>query len=483
MNYKIVFYILGKVMMFLALFLLLPCIVAVIYHEESGIYFAVTAVISLLIGFLMSRKKPENKNFFAREGFVVVALSWIVMSILGAIPFCASGEIPNPVDALFEMVSGFTTTGATIVPVVENLSKCMLFWRSFSHWIGGMGVIVFILAILPMAGAGNMHLLRAESSGTNVGKLVPKMKETAAILYFIYMGMTAIMLIVLAISGMPLFDNVCTTFGTAGTGGFGILSDSAASFTPAQQWIITIFMFLFGVNFSFYYLIIFKKFSQAFKLEEVKWYLIVYLGVVALIAINVISTIGNTMGGTSDTVRHAAFQVSSIMTTTGYSTLDYEMWPEFSKGLLILVMFTGSCAGSTAGGIKISRFIIAAKGMAKNIKQLIHPQRVKITKLDDKPLSDETIKNVNNYFLVYIAIYMVSMLIVSLDKFGFETNFTAVAATLNNIGPGLGAAGPTESFADFSIVSKLVFSFDMLIGRLEIFPILLLFMPSTWKNK
>ena len=483
MNYKIVFYILGKVMMFLALFLLLPCIVAVIYHEESGIYFAVTAVISLLIGFLMSRKKPENKNFFAREGFVVVALSWIVMSILGAIPFCASGEIPNPVDALFEMVSGFTTTGATIVPVVENLSKCMLFWRSFSHWIGGMGVIVFILAILPMAGAGNMHLLRAESSGTNVGKLVPKMKETAAILYFIYMGMTAIMLIALAISGMPLFDNVCTTFGTAGTGGFGILSDSAASFTPAQQWIITIFMFLFGVNFSFYYLIIFKKFSQAFKLEEVKWYLIVYLGVVALIDINVISTIGNTMGGTSDTVRHAAFQVSSIMTTTGYSTLDYEMWPEFSKGLLILVMFTGSCAGSTAGGIKISRFIIAAKGMAKNIKQLIHPQRVKITKLDDKPLSDETIKNVNNYFLVYIAIYVVSMLIVSLDKFGFETNFTAVAATLNNIGPGLGAAGPTESFADFSIVSKLVFSFDMLIGRLEIFPILLLFMPSTWKNK
>lgn len=483
MNYKIVFYILGKVMMFLALFLLLPCIVAVIYHEESGIYFAVTAVISLLIGFLMSRKKPENKNFFAREGFVVVALSWIVMSILGAIPFCASGEIPNPVDALFEMVSGFTTTGATIVPVVENLSKCMLFWRSFSHWIGGMGVIVFILAILPMAGAGNMHLLRAESSGTNVGKLVPKMKETAAILYFIYMGMTAIMLIALAISGMPLFDNVCTTFGTAGTGGFGILSDSAASFTPEQQWIITIFMFLFGVNFSFYYLIIFKKFSQAFKLEEVKWYLIVYLGVVALIAINVISTIGNTMGGTSDTVRHAAFQVSSIMTTTGYSTLDYEMWPEFSKGLLILVMFTGSCAGSTAGGIKISRFIIAAKGMAKNIKQLIHPQRVKITKLDDKPLSDETIKNVNNYFLVYIAIYVVSMLIVSLDKFGFETNFTAVAATLNNIGPGLGAAGPTESFADFSIVSKLVFSFDMLIGRLEIFPILLLFMPSTWKNK
>lgn len=483
MNYKIVFYILGKVMMFMALFLLLPCIVALIYGEEAGIYFAITAVISFVVGLILSRKKPDNRNFFAREGFVVVALSWIIMSIFGAIPFCASGEIPNPIDALFEMVSGFTTTGASIVPVVEDLSKCMLFWRCFSHWIGGMGVIVFILAILPMAGAGNMHLLRAESSGTNVGKLVPKMKETAAILYVIYMVMTLIMFIVLAISGMPLFENVCTTFGTAGTGGFGIVSDSAASFTTAQQWIITIFMFLFGVNFSFYYLIIFKKVSQAFKLEEVKWYLIVYLGVVALIVINVMGTIGNIAGGTADTVRHAAFQVSSLMTTTGYSTLDYEIWPEFSKGLLLLVMFTGGCAGSTAGGIKISRFVIAAKGMAKNIKQLIHPQRVKITKMDEKPLPDETIKTVNTYFLVYIVIYVVSLLIVSLDKYGFETNFTAVAATLNNIGPGFGAAGPTESFASFSIASKLVFIVDMLIGRLEIFPIILLFMPSTWKNK
>lgn len=483
MNYKLVFYILGKVMMFMALFLLLPCIVAVIYHEKSGIYFFIASVISILLGFLMSRKRPVNKNFFAREGFVVVALSWILMSIVGSIPFWASGEIPNPIDALFEIVSGFTTTGASIVPVVENLSKCMLFWRSFSHWIGGMGVIVFIMALLPMAGANNMHLLRAESSGTNVGKLVPKMKETAGMLYIIYMAMTLIMLVVLAISGMPLFENICITFGTAGTGGFGLVSDSIASYTAAQQWIITIFMFLFGVNFSFYYLIILKKIRQAFKLEEVRWYIAVYLGVVALIVINVVNTMGNVVGSTSDIIRHAAFQVSSLMTTTGYSTLDYEIWPEFSKGLLLLVMFTGACAGSTAGGIKISRFIIAAKGMAKNVKQLIHPQRVKITKMDEKALSDDTIKLVNTYFLVYFAIYVVSLLVVSLDKFGFETNFTAVAATLNNIGPGLGAAGPTESFADFGIMSKIVFIIDMLIGRLEIFPILLLFMPSTWKNK
>ena len=479
MNYRIVFYILGKVMMFLSLFLLLPCVVALIYSEKAGLYFLLTAVASMCTGLLLSHKKPKNTSFFAREGFVVVALSWMVMSMFGAIPLCASGEIPNPVDALFEIVSGFTTTGASIVPRVEDLSKCILFWRSFSHWIGGMGVIVFILAILPMAGGGNMHLLRAESSGTNVGKLVPKMKETAAILYIIYMAMTLVMIIALAISGMPLFENICISFGTAGTGGFGLASDSVASYTAAQQWIITVFMFLFGVNFSFYYLILFRKFGQAFKLEEVRWYFILYLTIVVLIVINIVDTVGNT----SDAVRHAAFQVSSLMTTTGFSTVDYELWPEFSKGLLLLVMFTGACAGSTAGGIKISRFIIAAKGMAKEVKKLIHPQRVKITKMDGKALSDDAIRTVSVYFLIYMAIFVVSYIIVSLDNFGFETSFTAVAATLNNIGPGLGAAGPTESFADFSIASKLVFIVDMFIGRLEIFPILLLFMPSTWKNR
>lgn len=479
MNIRIVLYILGKVMIFLSLFLLLPCIVAVIYQETSGIFFLATALFSALVGILLSVKKPKDKSFYAREGFVVVALSWILLSFVGCIPFYASGEIPGFIDAMFEMVSGFTTTGASILPRVEDLSKCMLFWRSFSHWIGGMGVLVFILAILPMAGASNMHLLRAESSGPSVGKLVPKMKQTAIILYGIYMSMTVIMIILLAITGMPLFDNICITFGTAGTGGFGLTSDSIAGCTASQQWIITVFMVLFGVNFSFYYLILFGKVRQAFKMEEVRWYLIVYLSVVVLIVIN----ISESALKSEETVRAAAFQVASVMTTTGFSTVDYELWPEFSKGLLVLVMFIGACAGSTGGGIKISRLVLGAKSIAKDLKNLIYPQRVKITKMDGKPLSDMALKSVGVYFLLYAAIFTFSIIVISVDNFNFETNFTAVAATLNNIGPGLGDVGPTDNFAAFSPVSKIVFMFDMLVGRLEIFPMMLLIMPSTWKNK
>ena len=479
MNYRIVFYILGKVMIFLALFMILPFIVALIYQEKSGMYFLLTALVSLVIGIAMSWKRPKDKRFYAREGFVVVSLSWITISIVGAIPFVTSGEIPSMVDAVFEMVSGFTTTGASILPRVEDLSKCMLMWRSFSHWIGGMGVIVFIMAIIPMAGGNNMHLLRAESSGSNVGKLVPKMKQTAIILYGIYMSLTVIMFVALHISGMPIFENLCHTFGTAGTGGFGVVSDSIGSCTNAQQWIITIFMFIFGVNFSFYYLIIFRKIGQALKMEEVRWYFVAYIAAVALVVWNVIDVIGNI----GDAIRHSAFQVASLMTTTGYSTIDYEMWPSFARGILLLVMFLGGCAGSTAGGIKISRFIIGFKAVAKEVKKLIHPQRVKITKVDGKAVSDETTRMVCIYFLVYIAIYVFSFIIVSIDNLSFETNFTAVAATLNNIGPGFGAVGPTESFAIFSPVAKIILTLDMLIGRLEIFPMLLLFMPSTWKNK
>ena len=479
MNYRIVFYILGKVIIFLGLFLLLPFAVALIYQEKSGIYFLISAICSLIIGFLLSHKKPKDRRFYAREGFVVVALSWIIISIIGACPFFFSGEIPNMIDAVFEIVSGFTTTGASILSRVEGLSKCMLFWRSFSHWIGGMGVIVFIMAIIPMAGANNMHLLRAESSGSNVGKLVPKMKQTALILYGIYMALTIFMFICLHISGMPVFENLCNTFGTAGTGGFGVVSDSIAGYTNTQQWIISVFMFVFGVNFSFYYLIIFKKIGQALKMEEVRWYFILYIGAVVLVTINIVDIIGNT----GDALRHSAFQVSSLMTTTGFSTIDYEMWPSFSKGILLIVMFLGGCAGSTAGGIKISRFIIGFKSVAKEIKKLIHPQRVKITKIDGKAISDDTTRMVSVYFIVYIAIYVFSFIIISIDNFDFETNFTAVAATLNNIGPGFGEVGPTGNFNLFSPLSKIVLTFDMLIGRLEIFPMLLLFMPSTWKNK
>jgi trk system potassium uptake protein TrkH len=355
----------------------------------------------------------------------------------------------------------------------------MLFWRSFSHWIGGMGVIVFIMAIIPMAGGNNMHLLRAESSGSNVGKLVPKMKQTAIILYGIYMALTVIMFIALAISGMPIFENLCHTFGTAGTGGFGIVFDSIAGYTPAQQWIITIFMFIFGVNFSFYYLIIFRQIGQALKMEEVRWYFISYVLAVVLIVWNIKDMVGNL----GDAVRHSAFQVSSIMTTTGFSTVDFELWPSFAKGILLVIMFLGGCAGSTAGGIKISRFVIGFKALAKEVKKLIHPQRVKITKMDEKPISDDTTRMVCIYFLVYISIYVFSFILVSIDNFNFETNFTAVAATLNNVGPGLGEVGPTDNFSIFSPISKIVLTIDMLIGRLEIFPMLILFMPSTWKNK
>lgn len=479
MNYRIVFYILGKVIIFLGLFLLLPFAVALIYQEKSGIYFLITAIISLVVGLLLSYKKPKDKRFYAREGFVVVALSWIVMSIIGACPFFFSGEIPSMVDAVFEIASGFTTTGASILTRVEDLSKCMLFWRSFSHWIGGMGVIVFIMAIIPMAGANNMHLLRAESSGSNVGKLVPKMKQTAIILYGIYMALTVVMFVCLHISGMKVFENLCTTFGTAGTGGFGIVSDSIAGCTDVQQWIITIFMFIFGVNFSFYYLIIFRKLGQALKMEEVRWYFILYIGAVLLVTIDIVDIIGNT----GDALRHSAFQVSSLMTTTGFSTINYEVWPSFSKGILLLVMFLGGCAGSTAGGIKISRIIIGFKSVAKEVKKLIHPQRVKITKMDGKAISDDTTRMVSIYFIIYIAIYVFSLIIISIDNFDFETNFTAVAATLNNIGPGFGEVGPAGNFSLFSPISKIVLTIDMLIGRLEIFPILLLFMPSTWKNK
>lgn len=479
MNYRIVFYILGKVMIFLGLFLLLPFIVALVYREKSGMYFLITAIFTLIVGFLLSRKKTKDRRFYAREGFVVVALSWITMSVMGALPFYFSGEIPGIIDAIFEITSGFTTTGASILPRVEELSKCMLFWRSFSHWIGGMGVIVFIMAIIPMAGGNNMHLLRAESSGSNVGKLVPKMKQTALILYGIYMALTVVMFICLAVSGMPIFDNICTTVGTAGTGGFGIVSTSIAGYTSTQQWIITVFMFIFGVNFSFYYLLIFRKIGQALKMEEVRWYFIIYIAAVTLVTINIVDMIGNT----SDALRHSAFQVSSLMTTTGFSTIDYEMWPAFSKGILLLVMFLGGCAGSTAGGIKISRFIIGFKSVAKEVKKLIHPQRVKITKMDGKAISDDTTRMVSIYFIIYIAIYVFSFIIISIDNFDFETNFTAVAATLNNIGPGFSEVGPTGNFSLFSPISKIVLTLDMLIGRLEIFPMLLLFMPSTWKNK
>lgn len=478
MNYSIIGYILGWVLTIESLFLFLPCIVALVYQEQQGYAFLAVAVIGTLLGFLITRKKPKNNVFFTKEGFVIVALAWILLSIVGAIPFVLNGDIPSFTDALFETISGFTTTGASILPNVEALSRTSLFWRSFTHWIGGMGVLVFLLAVLPMSGGHSMHLMRAESTGPSVGKLVPKVKETAKILYGIYFVMTVVQLLLLVVAGMPWFDAITTAVGTAGTGGFGIKADSMAGYSPAIQWIVTIFMILFGVNFNVYYLLLGKEKKSAFKLEEVRWYFIVILVSTALITLNIL----NSYEHVGDAVRDAAFHVGSVITTTGFATQDYNVWPTMSKMVLVIIMFLGACAGSTGGGIKISRIIIMLKAVVHEVGYLIHPKSVKMVKLDDKAVDKNVVRNVTVFLATYVLIYIVSMFLVSLDNYDFTTTFTGVLATLNNVGPGLGEVGPAGNFGGFSPLSKYVFMFDMLAGRLELFPMLLLLTPAVWKK-
>ena len=478
MNYAIIGYILGWVLTIESLFMFLPCIIAAIYREETGWAFLTVAVIGLLAGFIITRRKQKNTVFFTREGFVIVSLSWILMSLVGAIPFVLNGDIPNFTNALFETISGFTTTGASIRADVEALSNCSLFWRSFTHWIGGMGVLVFLLAILPMTGGHNMHLMRAESTGPAVGKLVPKVKETAKILYMIYFCMTVAQIVLLLIAGMPWFDAVTTAVGTAGTGGFGIKADSMAGYSPAIQWIVTIFMILFGVNFNMYYLLLGKNKLNAFKLEEVRWYFVVILVSTGIITANIASTYSNL----SDAVRDAAFQVGSIITTTGFATTDFVIWPMASQVILVILMFLGACAGSTGGGVKISRIVIMLKAVKQEVMYLLHPKSVKMIKMDDKALDKSVVRNVTVFLATYVLIYIVSFILVSFDNFDFATTFTGVMATLNNIGPGLGAVGPTGNFDGFSDLSKYVLMFDMLAGRLELYPMLLLLTPAVWKK-
>lgn len=480
MNYSIIRFVLGWIIKVEGLFLLLPLLTAIIYQEQAGFSFLICAAASIVIGTLMSWKKPSDKTFYAREGFITVALGWIVMSLIGAVPFYISGEIPSYLDAFFEIVSGFTTTGASILSDVEALSKCMLLWRSFSHWLGGMGVLVFVLTILPLSGGESLHLLKAESPGPSVSKLVPKMRYTTGILYLIYTGMMIVEIILLLIGKMPLFDALCMSFGSAGTGGFSILNTGCATYTTYQQAVITIFMFLFGVNFSFYFLILMKKGREALGIEEVKWYFIIFAAVTILITINVSVDMG---GNPLMNFQHAAFQVSSVMTTTGYATLDFDLWPSFSKALLVMIMFIGACAGSTGGGIKVSRIVIYVKTIKKEFSSLLHPRSIKILKMDGKKIEHTVLRSANVFLCAYVIIYALSVIIISLDNFSFETNFTAVAATLNNIGPGLAGVGPTKNFGSYSVLSKLVLCFDMLAGRLELFPMLLLFIPSTWKRK
>ncbi len=481
MNYGIIRYVIGWLMVVEGAFMLLPALTAALYLEgKDAVIFLACAIVCAAIGALLVMKKPKNTAFYAREGFVMTALSWIVLSLVGTVPFVISGAIPSFVDAFFETVSGFTTTGASILTNVEALPHGMLFWRSFTHWIGGMGVLVFMLALLPMAGGHSMYLMKAESTGPNVSKLVPNIRKTALLLYGIYSAMTVLQFALLATVGqMPIFDAICMAFGTAGTGGFGVLNDSIASYTIAAQLIITIFMFLFGVNFNFYFLASQKRFKDAFKMEEVRWYLIIYVGISLLISLNLWLTNG---GSVSMTLHTVFFQTASVMTTTGFATTDFVLWPAVSQALMVLLMCIGACAGSTGGGFKVARLMLFGKSARKELSHMLHPRNVKVIKMDGKAVERDTLHVLFIYLFCYVAIIAVSTVLLALDGFDFTTNFTAAIATFNNIGPGLGNVGPTGNFAAFSDLSKLVCVFNMLAGRLEIFPMLLLFVPATWKK-
>ena len=480
MNIKIILYFLGWVLNIEALLMILPCMVSLIYGDGQFLSFLAVMVLCGIIGWFTTHRRPSNIVFYAKEGFVAVALIWVVLSFFGALPFWISGEIPSLTDALFETISGFTTTGASILNNVEGLSPSMLMWRSFTHWVGGMGVLVFILAVLPLAGGGyTMHIMRAESPGPSVGKLAPKVKTTAKILYGIYLAMTMLQVILLLLGGMPFFDSLATSFGTAGTGGFGIKNSSIAFYDSYYlQGVVTVFMILFGVNFNVYYLLLVRQFKDAFSCEEARTYLLIIAAAVAAITLN----IHHSFGSLFEAFHHAAFQVASIITTTGFSTVDFDVWPEFSKTILVGLMFIGACAGSTGGGMKVSRILIWLKSVKSELSALIHPRSVKVLKLEHKPLDAGVMRSVNNYFIAYFVIFSLSVLVVSLDNFDFTTTFTAVAATFNNIGPGLNAVGPACNFSQLSILSKYILMFDMLAGRLEIFPMLILFSPATWRK-
>ena len=478
MNYKVIIHTLGWVLIVEAVALVLPLICAIAFSEPYIPTFLICIVICAVLGGLCVIPKVKDNTMFSKEGFIIVALSWIVMSVFGALPFLISKCIPNFIDALFETVSGFTTTGASILSDVEALPKCMLFWRSFTHFIGGMGVLVFLVAVLPLSGGNNLYLIKAESPGPSVSKLVPKVKTTAKILYIMYSVLTAIEAIFLYAGGLDVFSALTLSFGTAGTGGFGILNSGISGYSPYVQNVITVFMILFGIDFSLYYMLLLGKIRSALRSEELKAYLGIVFLAIALITVN-IRPLYDTV---AETVRYSAFQVAALITTTGYSTADFDIWPEFSKTLLVTLMFIGACAGSTGGGIKVSRIMIFVKSIFKEIKIAAHPKSTHKVTMNGRPVEHTVIRAVNVYMAAYIVIYVVSILIISLDGMDYTTNFTSVVATLNNIGPGLAKVGPTQNFGFFSPLSKIVLSLDMLIGRLEIFPILVFFSPSAWRK-
>ena len=480
MNKRAIIYVLGAVLLIGAALMLPPLLVALIYHEVSGWYFLWVMLGAAVLGALALRLGGGKRAvMYAKEGLIAVALSWIVLSLVGALPFTLSGQIPFYLDAVFEMISGFTTTGSSILPAVEELDKCMLFWRSFSHWIGGMGILVFMMAILRLEGGQGIHLLRAESPGPAVAKMVPRMADSSKILYTIYLALTVIQILFYLAGGMPVFDALCNTFGTAGTGGLAIKRDSFLSYSYYAQTVTTVFMALFGVNFSIYFFLLRRKFDLVWKNTELRWYLGLIFGAIAVITVNTLSYYPRVY----DAFHHAAFAVSSIITTTGYGTVDFNLWPELSRVILVFLMIIGACAGSTGGGLKVSRLIILFRAARAEIHRLLHPHTVKVMQMDGKPISRESIRSVSTYLILYVFLVMASVLLVSLDNFDGSTTLTAVLATFNNIGPGLGLVGPTGSFAAFSPLSKIVLCLDMLFGRLELYPMLVLFCPSTWKRK
>lgn len=479
MNKQMIRYVLGLVLLIEGALLLLPLAVALLYREASWIYFIATIGVCLALGGCMTLRKPQRRALFPKDGFVIAALSWIVISLVGALPFCLSGQIPRYIDALFEMISGFTTTGSSILTQVEALDHGMLFWRSFSHWVGGMGILVFMLALLPAMGGATIHILRAESPGPSVGKVVPKIRDSAKITYEIYLALTVLLVILYLAGGMSLFDSLCIAFGTAGTGGFAVRTSSCAEYSPYIQTVTTIFMILFGVNFTVYFLLLQRKFRQALRSSEL-W---TYLGVILVATLAISLNIFRSMSSFGQAVHHAAFTVSSLITTTGYGTVDFNLWPEFSRVILCFLMVMGACAGSTGGGFKVSRIVILCRYANNELKRLIHPRTVNVVQVDGKQISRETVHGVLVYTLFYIFIAMASMLLISLDNFDASTTVSSVLAILNNIGPGLGAVGPAASFAGLSDLSKAVLCLDMLAGRLEIFPLLVLLLPSTWAKK
>ena len=479
MNIKMTIYLLGRMLGVEALVLLIPAAVAGIYGESVS-SFLITGAILMVLAILLGRKKPENTTIYGKEGFVIIACAWILWSIFGAIPFCISGEIPFYLDAVFETISGFTTTGSTILTDIASMSKGMNFWRCLTHWIGGMGVLVFVMVIVSLEEKNSMHLMRAEVPGPETDKLVPRARESARILYSMYLFLTVTEVLLLRVGGMNWYDSIVHSFSTAGTGGFSNRNNSIAYYDSAYiDGVITTFMILFGINFNMYYFLLLRKVKAVFKNEEVRAYLGIIVAATAAITINILQIYETPLKA----FRYAVFQVSAIITTTGFATADFNLWPEFSKCILLMLMVIGACAGSTGGGMKVSRILILLKSVKQELKRMLHPKSVDIVKVNGKKVGNSTVHNVYIYFIAYVAIFIISVLVVSIDNFDFATSFSGVLTTINNVGPGIAAVGPVENFAAFSPLSKIVFCLDMLIGRLEIFPFLVLFSPDLWRKK